>query len=119
MPPSPQNLFSLDIEEDHHQNLLERGNLLPKKKEWTGENQWASLGYLARVLVQSCSCGTDVEIFQGVFHSERTPSGTVRNTALIGNWQVPLGQDYPIITHTESVKICAYCLPSKGFKAQP
>lgn len=104
-----------DIAEDHHQHLLERGNLLPRKKDWTGENQWRSLGYLARINRHHCACGDIRDQFVGCYHAEITPSGTRREQLLINNLQIPLDQKYPILITDLDVRICPACLVAKGF----
>lgn len=105
------NDFLEIIEADYHQSLLASGNLnKPRIPEWAGENRWTSQGYLARVLVSTCtSCGTISPSLQGIFHKETNPLGNVRLTALDlrrGNFP----PDIPRETEETSVPICAHCI---------
>ena len=117
------NPFADFIEEEKHAHLLEAGNLGPKKKsptqpgaDWNSENSWTSLGYSAAVTRLTCSCGASRTNLVGVFHCEKTPSGATRQTALsLRNFQVTLGENYPITLVEEKTTICPDCLPAKGF----
>ena len=111
------NPLALDIEEDYHQHLLEKGNLGKKPRpNWSDENAWISLGYSARVFRSVCkSCGTQTDSLVGIFHDEKTPSGSLRSTALAANAQWPQGEKYPVHVTTSPVNLCAACLPFVGF----
>lgn len=109
--------FAAEIEADHHRFLLESGNLVKRRPDWSDDNQWTSQGYLARVLESHCqSCGTVTRSLTGVFHRETTPSGKVREQALVPGFQIPLDQNYPIIVDKVSAVLCPVCLTSHGFE---
>lgn len=116
---SPGNDFLLFLEEEHHQHLLEAGNLGRKPREipWSDENAWTSRGYHAKVLRSVCRCGTHTDSLIGIFHEETTPSGKSRSQALnLRNFQVSLGENYPIRIETGPLMaICPACLSAKGF----
>lgn len=101
------------IEADHHQRLLEAGNLGPKRKssEWTGDTTFHSLGYIAKVDEQICrGCGTLSFRLLGVFHREANPRGDSRLSALdLRRLNIPT----PIPTETQqsTVPACVSCLP--------
>lgn len=98
------------IEEDHHQRLLESGNLAPKRKSslWTGEKQWVSLGYVARISEQICSsCGAINRITLGVFHRETRPGGEVKELRLAKGCQFRLDR---VEIESTQVDHCPDCL---------
>lgn len=112
--------FLDDIESDRHQLLLEKGNLLPKKREvsWSDENSWISQGYIARVLVTRCQCGTALKQLFSLAHCERTPSGKSREQALKLNQKgltFPQSTRNQILVTTSDVEICAECVIAHNF----
>lgn len=107
------------IEEDYHQDLLEKGNLRPARKsaEWTGSNQYTSEGYLARVAIQLCrACGSSTDHVLSVAHCERNPRGDTRELALSRGFQIPHTARKRLVTSTEQVEACAPCLLTRGFQ---
>jgi len=103
-----------------HEDDLANGNLRGAKRrelraEWSGENQWTSEGYLARVHAHRCKCGNTEHQFLGVFHREKTPKGSIHETRLTGNWQVPLSQKWPIEISSSDVDACMVCITTRGF----
>lgn len=109
--------FADEIEQDYHQELLERGNLAPKPRpSWTGENQWTSLGYVAKINRIRCTCGACTDTLIGVFHRERTPSGKIRLTPLADSFQLPGDHTHPVEVTDLPARVCAYCLTPQGFE---
>lgn len=107
-----------DLEADYHQYLLKEGNLHPRRKtDWTGDNQWESQGYIARVNRIECKCGAHHTTLVGAFHREKTPSGKVREIALHPRSQVPIGS--PVEVQIIQAQICPSCLSSMGFAEFP
>lgn len=106
------------LEEAYYAKLAENPPAKKPKLDWTDKNAWTSEGYSGLVLHRVCSCGAKVSLLQGIFHIERTPSGAIRRQALDLSrpLQFPLDGDYPVDSTTDHVKICASCLPLKGFK---
>ena len=99
-----------------HEDDLINGNLRPHKRApWSDENAWTSLGYIARIHKHHCTCGNTETQLLGVFHRERTPSGTLREQRLARGWQIPLDRPYPIQITTTAVLECSACITSKGF----
>ena len=116
---NPPNDLLDDLKNEHHSNLLENGNLRGKAREskWTGEFQWTSQGYIARVARLHCTCGQTTPILVGLFHLETTPSGTRRERRLDeDHYQIDPNGSYPIIVNTTQVKTCPHCLIFKGFQ---
>lgn len=111
--------FLDEIKAEHHQDLLENGNLKGKTSSWTGENQWIDGGYNARVHLTECQCGAKHKSLYGIFHTEFTPTGKRRDTALKLDQilQFPPGHKSPILVTVERVKICADCIIPKGFQS--
>ena len=105
--------FLNEIEDEHHQNLLEKGNLGKRKPSlFREETIFHSSGYLAKALRITCGkCGTQETRLQGIFHRETNSLGTSRLTAMPVNSQYPLDQTYPIEIETCSIPQCYHCLP--------
>ena len=119
--PDPSFLSEL-IEEEHHQHLLEAGNIgkRPLAVSWSDENSWVSQGYHARVLRSVCACGAETRALLGIFHEDATPSGKSRSQDLsLRGLQVPILGNYQVRIETAPLSaICPACLPVKGFSSE-
>jgi hypothetical protein len=104
-----------DVLEDHHQNLLERGNLGRKRilPDPIFVQKWESTGYLARILETTCdACGSIHSSLIGVFHTEKNLSDTTatREIALDLRRFRDLNLTPSIKVDIASVPLCAHCV---------
>lgn len=110
------NPLLADLEEEKHEDSLIRGNLAKRENPDLIRSHWTSQGYVARIIKQTCSCGSKLTLLQGVFHRESNPLGDTREQRLDDSrFQVSLEGKHPIETSNTCVKLCAYCLITKGF----
>lgn len=102
-----------DIEAEHHNHLLENGNLLRKRNNWSDDNAWTFKGYTARILSYKCRCGSYSETLLGIFAKETTPSGKSRETSLNlrGLQFNPQESAYTVETQTQGIDLCPNCIP--------
>jgi hypothetical protein len=103
-----------DIEAEHHETLLEKGNLVNLKKgshQWTGARDWENQGYIVRVLRATCrACGTQNDSLMGVFHREKNGRGDLREQALDLR-RVQFSGTASRVYEPVSVPACLDCLP--------
>ncbi len=105
--------FLAEIEAEHHQHLLERGNLdKPRANPWHGNSNFLHQGYFTRVLRATCrNCGTQHDSLMGVFSREKNGLGAVREIALdLRRAQLP-GGGIPREYEPVSVPACLECIP--------
>lgn len=102
-----------EIAAEHHNELLERGNLKKKQNPWNPSpvRTWTPAGYFARISYITCSsCGSINTHLQGVFYRE-TSGPAVRDVSL--NLSEISRLEKSRITpqfSDESVPICAECV---------
>lgn len=111
MPNANANPLLEDLESESYETVL--ASNLKKKNTWTGENQWTSEGYIARVLKTKCAgCGFIQTTLTGVFHVETTPSGKRHETRLSETALLQFPRTQPVkAEHTnQTVKLCIACL---------
>jgi hypothetical protein len=81
---TPRNPLLADIEAEHHNELLERGNLRKRRvvhAPWAHQ-PWESQGYVAHVIRSTCTnCGKQTDSLMGIFHVETR--GTERQQQII------------------------------------
>lgn len=104
--------FLSEIEAEHHQHLLEAGNLNKPRKSslWTGENNWESQGYVLRCQHLRCQhCQETTPLLLGAFHRESNGRGDSRETALdLRTLNIP--QDTPRVFESVPIPRCGFCL---------
>lgn len=111
-----------DLLEEDHAWALSGNKKIPKKEQirntnnWTDDKSWVSEGYIAHVFVTHCTrCSLDSKHFWGIFHRERSPSGSVKEVKLQGKIQIPAGQ-WPVrLIQSPDTHICAHCMDLNGF----
>jgi hypothetical protein len=114
MPPSLLD----EIELAYHEHLLANGNLHPpRKKEWTGENQWEFLGYRTELSRIKCICGATHDTLLGIFSVQKSPSGALKLDRLdeTRSLQIPADPRNQVQITVSNARICPSCLFSKGF----
>jgi len=111
----PSNPLLDDINEDHHALLLEKGNLLPKRKEWKPE-EWRFTGYKVLITHHICQCGSVASLVDGILSEEFSSLGNYRaiNLVLRGFQATPESLRTTVIS-TVLTAVCPACLPKLGF----
>lgn len=102
-----------DFVAEHHNHLLEAGNLKKSRTPWTDNHSWKTLGFSARISRSTCGCGTVTETLIGIFRDEETPSGARRSVAT--PHQEIHGEKHPVITILSQTPICAACLKASTY----
>lgn len=111
-----------DLLEEDHAWALSGNKKIPKKEQirntnnWTDDKSWVSEGYVAHVFRSKCACGKTNDHLWGIFHRERSPSGSVKEIKLQGKIQLPLGEKYPVrVMNSPDSNMCMDCMEASGF----
>ena len=107
------NALLEDFAAEHHNHLLEAGNLKKARHPWSDDRSWKTLGFSARISRTLCACGAVNETLTGLFRDEETPSGSRRSVA-IKPGEIS-GENHPLITIISSVPICPVCVRSSTY----
>lgn len=103
------NALIEDLNAEHHNFLLEKGNLVKARRPcWTDNHSWKTLGFSARISRVICDCGAVTESLLGLFRDEETPSGAKRSSAVKPSELS--GENHPVITLISSAPVCAHCV---------
>ena len=112
-----KNPFLEDLIDEQTAELIASGNLKREKAKPIFIAQWVSSGYAAFNERYSCQCGYKYDHIIGAFFREKkAATGEIRYTALSKNFQIPLGQNFPIETSLHKIAVCPSCVSSKGFE---
>lgn len=102
-----------DFVAEHHNHLLEAGNLKKARAPWRDDHAWKTIGFSARISHVTCDCGAVSESLIGIFRDEETPSGARRS---IATPHTELhGEKHPVITIISTAPVCPACVRSSTY----
>jgi len=103
-----------DIEADHHNELLERGNLRKRQSIHApfAPRVWESQGYLARAIRSTCqNCRVVTESLMGIFHVETSGSNRQEQIIPLKGFQLPPSAPAGMEWTPTQTAACLHCIP--------
>lgn len=109
----PNDLLA-ELQADHHNELLERGNLRKKPPIFAPfkPTQWTDAGYIARAIRSTCqNCGGQLESLMGIFHVQVAPGNRSETIMSLKGFQLPPGAPARLEWTETKTAACLDCIP--------
>jgi hypothetical protein len=101
-----------ELEADHHNELLESGNLRKHRVTHAPFSPWTSQGYLARVIRSTCgNCGAQLDSLMGIFHVESRGTERREQIMTLKGFQLPPSAAAGVEYTPVKTAACLDCIP--------